>query len=167
MFWNGSIILGFLKCPALIECNSFGVLQLGLSQVQITLQAVIPLTFISSLYKDYLEAASGLTSAYAETQQYDSAIYYGTQVVKYSEKFTFTEGLLNAYKVLYQMYKKQNRLDSSFKYLEKSQQLSEQLYNSSKINEAQNAPAMRASKADTNLKYPETMNSPQKTPKLK
>ena len=29
-------------------------------------------------------------------------------------------------------------LDSSFKYLEKSQQLSEQLYNSSKINEAQN-----------------------------
>ncbi|MEY2889338.1 MAG: hypothetical protein RIQ30_936, partial [Pseudomonadota bacterium] len=56
----------------------------------------------------------------------------------YSEKFTFTEGLLNAYKVLYQMYKKQNRLDSSFKYLEKSQQLSEQLYNSSKINEAQN-----------------------------
>ncbi|MFN6245945.1 MAG: PP2C family protein-serine/threonine phosphatase, partial [Chitinophagaceae bacterium] len=69
---------------------------------------------------------------------YDSAIYYGTQVVKYSEKFTFTEGLLNAYKVLYQMYKKQNRLDSSFKYLEKSQQLSEQLYNSSKINEAQN-----------------------------
>jgi len=98
----------------------------------------IPLTFISSLYKDYLEAASGLTSAYAATQQYDSAIYYGTQVVKYSEKFTFTEGLLNAYKVLYQMYKKQNRLDSSFKYLEKSQQLSEQLYNSSKINEAQN-----------------------------
>ena len=36
-----------------------------------------------------------------------------------------------------------------------------------KINDAQNAPAMRASKADTNLKYPETMNSPQKTPKLK
>jgi len=98
----------------------------------------IPLTFISSLYKDYLEATSGLTSAYAATNQYDSAIYYGTQVVKYSEKFTFTEGLLNAYKVLYQMYKKQNRLDSSFKYLEKSQQLSEQLYNSSKINEAQN-----------------------------
>jgi hypothetical protein len=36
-----------------------------------------------------------------------------------------------------------------------------------KINDAQNAPAMRASKAETNLKYPETMNSPQKTPKLK
>ena len=36
-----------------------------------------------------------------------------------------------------------------------------------KINNAQNAPAMRASKADTNLKYPETMNSPQKTPRLK
>jgi hypothetical protein len=36
-----------------------------------------------------------------------------------------------------------------------------------KINEAQNAPTMSASKADVNLKYPETMNSPQKTPKLK
>jgi hypothetical protein len=36
-----------------------------------------------------------------------------------------------------------------------------------KINEAQNAPTLRASKADTNLQYPETMNSPQKTPKLK
>jgi len=36
-----------------------------------------------------------------------------------------------------------------------------------KINKAQNAPAVKASKADTNLKYPETMNSPQKTPKLK
>jgi hypothetical protein len=36
-----------------------------------------------------------------------------------------------------------------------------------KINEKQNAPAVKASKADTNLKYPETMNSPQKTPKLK
>jgi hypothetical protein len=36
-----------------------------------------------------------------------------------------------------------------------------------KINEAQNAPALGASKAETNLKYPETMNSPQKTPRLK
>jgi len=36
------------------------------------------------------------------------------------------------------MYKVKNKQDSSFKYLELSQQLSEQLYNSSKINEAQN-----------------------------
>ena len=98
----------------------------------------IPLSFISSLYKDYLEAASGLTSTYAAMNQVDSAIYYGSQVVIYSKKFTFTEGLLNAYKVLYQMYKVKNKLDSAFKYLEKSQQLSEQLYNSSKTNEAQN-----------------------------
>jgi sigma-B regulation protein RsbU (phosphoserine phosphatase) len=98
----------------------------------------LPLTVISSLYKDYLEASSGLTSVYAETNQLDSAIYYGTQVVRYSEKFTFTEGLLNACKILYQTYKKKGRLDSAFKYLEKSQQLSEQLYNSSKISEAQN-----------------------------
>ena len=126
--WSGAYIVGGDIFRALKQYDS-AIIYYKLS---------IPLTFISSLYKDYLEAASGLTSAYAETQQYDSAIYYGTQVVKYSEKFTFTEGLLNAYKVLYQMYKKQNRLDSSFKYLEKSQQLSEQLYNSSKINEAQN-----------------------------
>jgi serine phosphatase RsbU (regulator of sigma subunit) len=98
----------------------------------------IPLSFISSLYKDYLEATSGLTSTYAAMNQVDSAIYYGSQVVTYSQKFTFTEGLLNAYKVLYQMYKIKNKQDSAFKYLEKSQQLSEQLYNSSKINEAQN-----------------------------
>lgn len=98
----------------------------------------LPLTVISSLYKDYLEASSGLASVYAETKQLDSAIYYGTQVVKYSEKFTFTEGLLNACKILYQTYKKKGRLDSAFNYLEKSQQLSEQLYNSSKISEAQN-----------------------------
>ena len=98
----------------------------------------IPLSFISSLYKDYLEAASGLTSTYAAMNQVDSAIYYGSQVVTYSKKFTFTEGLLNAYKVLYKMYKVKNKLDSAFKYLEKSQQLSEQLYNSSKTNEAQN-----------------------------
>jgi serine phosphatase RsbU (regulator of sigma subunit) len=126
--WSGAYIVGGDIFRALKQYDS-AIIYYKLS---------IPLTFISSLYKDYLEAASGLTSAYAATQQYDSAIYYGTQVVKYSEKFTFTEGLLNAYKVLYQMYKKQNRLDSSFKYLEKSQQLSEQLYNSSKINEAQN-----------------------------
>lgn len=98
----------------------------------------IPLALISSLYKDYLEASSGLTSAYAALNQIDSAIYYGSQVVTYSKKFTFTEGLLNAYKVLYQMYKVKNKQDSAFKYLELSQQLSEQLYNSSKINEAQN-----------------------------
>lgn len=36
-----------------------------------------------------------------------------------------------------------------------------------KINDKENAPAVKASKADVNLKYPETMNSPQKTPKLK
>ena len=126
--WSGAYIVGGDIFRALKQYDS-AIIYYKLS---------IPLTFISSLYKDYLEAASGLTSAYAATQQYDSAIYYGTQVVKYSEKFTFTEGLLNAYKVLYQMYKKQNKLDSSFKYLEKSQQLSEQLYNSSKINEAQN-----------------------------
>ena len=126
--WSGAYIVGGDIFRALKQYDS-AIIYYKLS---------IPLTLISSLYKDYLEAASGLTSAYAATNQYDSAIYYGTEVVKFSEKFTFTEGLLNAYKVLYQMYKKQNRLDSSFKYLEKSQQLSEQLYNSSKINEAQN-----------------------------
>jgi len=98
----------------------------------------IPLALISSLHKDYLESSSGLTSTYAALNQVDSAIYYGNQVVTYSKKFTFTEGLLNAYKVLYKMYKVKNKQDSSFKYLELSQQLSEQLYNSSKINEAQN-----------------------------
>ncbi len=98
----------------------------------------IPLSFISSLYKDYLEAASGLTSTYAALHQVDSAIHYGRQVIFYSDKFTFTEGLLNAYKVLYQMYKIKNNQYSAFKYLEKSQQLSEQLYSASKINEAQN-----------------------------
>lgn len=107
----------------------------------------IPLSFISSLYKDYLEAASGLTSTYAAMNQVDSAIYYGNQVVIYSKKFTFTEGLLNAYKVLYQMYKVKNKLDSAFKYLEKSQQLSEQLYNSSKTNEAQNIAMGEVTKA--------------------
>lgn len=107
----------------------------------------IPLSFISSLYKDYLEAASGLTSTYASMNQVDSAIYYGSQVVIYSKKFTFTEGLLNAYKVLYQMYKVKNKLDSAFKYLEKSQQLSEQLYNSSKTNEAQNIAMGEVTKA--------------------
>lgn len=98
----------------------------------------IPLAIKSSYYKDYLEAFSGLTSTYAALNQVDSAIYYGSQVVTYSKTFTFTEGLLNAYKVLYKMYKVKNKQDSSFKYLELSQQLSEQLYNSSKINEAQN-----------------------------
>ena len=107
----------------------------------------IPLSFISSLYKDYLEAASGLTSTYAAMNQVDSAIYYGSQVVIYSKKFTFTECLLNAYKVLYQMYKVKNKLDSAFKYLEKSQQLSEQLYNSSKTNEAQNIAMGEVTKA--------------------
>lgn len=107
----------------------------------------IPLSFISSLYKDYLEAASGLTSTYAAMNQVDSAIYYGSQVVTYSKKFTFTEGLLNAYKVLYQMYKVKNKLDSAFKYLEKSQQLSEQLYNSSQINEVQNIAMGEVTKA--------------------
>ena len=107
----------------------------------------IPLSFISSLYKDYLEAASGLTSTYAAMNQVDSAIYYGSQVVTYSKNFTFTEGLLNAYKVLYKMYKVKNKLDSAFKYLEKSQQLSEQLYNSSKTNEAQNIAMGEVTKA--------------------
>ena len=107
----------------------------------------IPLSFISSLYKDYLEAASGLTSTYASMNQVDSAIYYGSQVVTYSKNFTFTEGLLNAYKVLYKMYKVKNKLDSAFKYLEKSQQLSEQLYNSSKTNEAQNIAMGEVTKA--------------------
>ncbi len=98
----------------------------------------IPLAIKAFFYKDYIEASSGLTSTYAALNQVDSAIYYGSQVVTYSKIFTFTEGLLNAYKVLYKMYKVKNRQDSSFKYLELSQQLSEQLYNSSKINEAQN-----------------------------
>ena len=98
--WSGAYIVGGDIFRALKQYDS----------AIIYYKLAIPLTFISSLYKDYLEAASGLTSAYAATNQYDSAIYYGTQVVKYSEKFTFTEGLLNAYKVLYQMYKKQNRI---------------------------------------------------------
>jgi len=36
-----------------------------------------------------------------------------------------------------------------------------------KINDEENAPEVKASKTDVNLKYPETMNSPQKAPKFK
>jgi sigma-B regulation protein RsbU (phosphoserine phosphatase) len=48
---------------------------------------------------------------------------------------------------LYQMYNVKNKIDSSYKYLEKSQQLSEQLYNASKINEAQNIAMGEVTKA--------------------
>jgi len=126
--WGGAYIVGGDIFRALKQYDS-AIIYYKLS---------IPLSFISYLFKDYLEAASGLTSSYAAINQYDSAIHYGTEVVKFSQNYTFTEGLLNAYKTLYQMYKVKNKQDSAFKYLEKSQQLSEQLYNSSKINEAQN-----------------------------
>ena len=98
----------------------------------------IQLTIIKSAKKDYLEATSNLADTYFRIHQLDSAIHYGNNVIQYAEDFTFKEGVLNTYEVLYQSYKAQKIIDSSYKYLEKYKQLSSELRNSSKLNEAQN-----------------------------
>lgn len=98
----------------------------------------ILLTLIRLVKKDYLEASSNLADTYYRIRQLDSAIHYGNSVVKYAQDYTYKEGVLNTYDVLYQSYKLKEIIDSSYKYLEKYKQLSNELRNSSKINEAQN-----------------------------
>jgi serine phosphatase RsbU (regulator of sigma subunit) len=98
----------------------------------------IQLTKLKSAKKDYLEATSNLSDTYFRILQLDSAIHYGNNVIQYAEDFTFKEGVLNTYEVLYQSYKSKKIIDSSYKYLEKYKQLSSELRNSFKINEAQN-----------------------------
>jgi len=98
----------------------------------------IQLTKLKSAKKDYLEATSDLADTYFRILQLDSAIHYGNNVIQYAEDYTFKEGVLNTYEVLYQSYKSKKIIDSSYKYLEKYKKLSSELRNSSKINEAQN-----------------------------
>ena len=98
----------------------------------------IHLTLIRLVKKDYLEASSNLADTYYRIGQLDSAIHYGNSVIKFAQDYTYKEGVLNTYDVLYKSYKLKAFIDSSYKYLEKYKQLSNELRNSSKINEAQN-----------------------------
>jgi sigma-B regulation protein RsbU (phosphoserine phosphatase) len=98
----------------------------------------IPLAEKDFYYKDILEANYGVAINYYNIKELDSCIKYATIVVQMSSQFTFNEGLLKANQLLYKVYKLNNNQDSSFKYLEATEVLREEIFNNIKANDAQN-----------------------------
>ena len=89
-------------------------------------------------YKDVLEANLGAANAYKANSQIDSAILHANNVIKLSGDYTFTEGLLKANLLLYNLYKQKGNRDSTLKYLEAAEVLRDQIFNTTKANDAQN-----------------------------
>lgn len=98
----------------------------------------IPLAEKDFYYKDILEANYGVAINYFNITELDSCIKYATKVVQMSAQFTFNEGLLKANQLLYKVYKLKSNQDSSFKYLEATEVLREEIFNNIRANDAQN-----------------------------
>ena len=79
--------------------------------------------------KDVVETYNGIAKLYRATGEIDSSIYYATEVLEKLRSVSYQRGILEATKILADVYKDVNQRDSAIKYLELSITLNNKLYN--------------------------------------
>jgi signal transduction histidine kinase len=80
----------------------------------------------------------GLASVFERTGLTDSALYYGKQALSMFQKWKQPAGELSAASFLNELYQKQGRVDSAYKYLSMAKVLNDSLYSQEKIKQIQN-----------------------------
>ena len=68
----------------------------------------------------------------------DSSIYYSKLCYNLSSKISYNEGILKSSQLLFSIYNQQNKIDSSFKYLQISSSLKDTLASKNKVNDIDN-----------------------------
>ena len=88
--------------------------------------------------KDMAQAYECMASDYFGLNNIDSSIYYAKRSYDLGVKSSFNEVILNASQLLFKIYNQQNKMDSSFKYLQIASALKDKLVAQNGTNEIDN-----------------------------
>ncbi|MFZ9660607.1 MAG: tetratricopeptide repeat protein [Chitinophagaceae bacterium] len=101
-------------------------------------QKAIPIAIKRGFFKDVIEANYGIANNYYKMNEMDSAMKYANNVIRLSGSYTFSEGVLKANQLLYQIWKQKNNRDSTLFYLENAYALRERYFSNIKKYESKN-----------------------------
>lgn len=88
--------------------------------------------------KDITQVYICAAKAHYGLKNVDSAIYYSKLSYNLGSKIFFNDGILNSSQLLFTIYNEQNKIDSSFKYLQISSALKDTLASKNKVNDIDN-----------------------------
>jgi len=88
--------------------------------------------------KDITQVYICAAKAHYGLKNVDSAIYYSKLSYNLGSKIFYNDGILNSSQLLFTIYNEQNKIDSSFKYLQISSALKDTLASKNKVNDIDN-----------------------------
>ena len=88
--------------------------------------------------KDITQVYICAARAHYGLKNIDSAIYYSKLSYNLGSKIFYNDGILNSSQLLFTIYNEQNKIDSSFKYLQISSALKDTLASKNKVNDIDN-----------------------------
>jgi tetratricopeptide (TPR) repeat protein len=89
------------------------------------------------VYKDLMEAYSGIAKVYGDMSQADSSIYYSVKALDIGQSTPFLLSMLDASTMLSRIYRIRGNFDSTNKYSDLSMAIKDTLYNQQKAREFQ------------------------------
>lgn len=92
----------------------------------------------NGVYKDVMDNQNGIASLFVISGQTDSVIYYSKEALKYFNTVYYPKGGMEAAARLAKAYKSTNSTDSSLKYFELSNAISDSIYSQQKMMQVQN-----------------------------
>ena len=121
----------FILAQAHLQKNEY---QKSLSYIYSGLKYIMANGFEKDITQVYICAAR----AHYGLKNIDSAIYYSKISYNLGSKIFFNDGILNSSQLLFTIYNEQNKIDSSFKYLQISSALKDTLASKNKVNDIDN-----------------------------
>ena len=121
----------FILAQAHLQKNEY---QKSLSYIYSGLKYIMANGFEKDITQVYICAAR----AHYGLKNIDSAIYYSKLSYNLGSKIFYNDGILNSSQLLFTIYNEQNKIDSSFKYLQISSALKDTLASKNKVNDIDN-----------------------------
>ena len=121
----------FSLAQAHLQKNEY---QKSLSYIYSGLKYIMANGFEKDITQVYICAAR----AHYGLKNIDSAIYYSKLSYNLGSKIFYNDGILNSSQLLFTIYNEQNKIDSSFKYLQISSALKDTLASKNKVNDIDN-----------------------------
>ena len=121
----------FILAQAYLQKNEY---QKSLSYIYSGLKYIMANGFEKDITQVYICAAR----AHYGLKNIDSAIYYSKLSYNLGSKIFYNDGILNSSQLLFTIYNEQNKIDSSFKYLQISSALKDTLASKNKVNDIDN-----------------------------
>ncbi len=121
----------FILAQAHLQKNEY---QKSLSYIYSGLKYIMANGFEKDITQVYICAAR----AHYGLKNIDSVIYYSKLSYNLGSKIFYNDGILNSSQLLFTIYNEQNKIDSSFKYLQISSALKDTLASKNKVNDIDN-----------------------------